>query len=368
MQQDISLSGQLREAHLPALLHALYRKQVTGVLCLSQKDLEKSLYLKEGEIVFAASKYRGDRLGMFLLKSGKITFSQYERTVHIYQSSAMKAGKRQGTVFVEQGFLTSRELYDAVIQQVKEIALSLFLWVEGEYRFSEGPLLPDQVITLKISTANLILEGIRRIPDWIRLADALPPFEHRLRLTSDPRDLFQSIDMAPSELCVLRALQGRSIRDVLNSAIFPPFETLKLIYFFFSAGIVESSESHREEIESITQRIVAGELHQRSLHKGPESTMGIREVRDAYKKMEYQNFYEILGLTSDSSCEEIQKAYYRLAKSYHPDRYLEEEMSDVKKELEGLFSKIKEAYETLTTPEKRLKHDADLPQRHRTSQ
>lgn len=192
----------------------------------------------------------------------------------------MKAGKRQGTVFVEQGLLTSRKIYEAVIHQVKEIALSLFLWIEGEYRFSEKPLLSDQVITMKISTANLILEGIRRVTDWTRLVDALPPFENRLRFTSDLRDFSQSIDLVPNELCVLGALQRRSIREVPNSAPFPPVETLKLIYFFLSAGIAKSSEPHWEKVESITQQIVVEEI----LIRDSNQHLDIREVRNAYKE------------------------------------------------------------------------------------
>ncbi|MDC4222895.1 MAG: DUF4388 domain-containing protein [Candidatus Manganitrophus sp.] len=216
MVGEIPFSGRLREAHLSSIFYMLQRRQLTGILRVRLNDLDKSLYIKEGEIIFAASRYPDDRLGMLLVKTGKLTYAQYETVVRIYEASLQGPDKtklRQGTILVKQGFLTPKELYNAVIAQVKEIILGLFTWIDGEYQFVEGPLPYQEVITLNISTAMLILQGIRRITDWTWLTGRLPSFDHPLLLTKDPRDLFQRVDLEPDEVALLSNLNGRTIRD-----------------------------------------------------------------------------------------------------------------------------------------------------------
>lgn len=58
------------------------------------------------------------------------------------------------------------------------------------------------------------------------------------------------------------------------------------------------------------------------------------------------NPYEILGLSSGASQEDVKKAYRKLAMKYHPDK------NQGDKESEEKFKEVKEAYERITEPEK----------------
>lgn len=60
------------------------------------------------------------------------------------------------------------------------------------------------------------------------------------------------------------------------------------------------------------------------------------------------DFYDVLGLDSKASQEDIKKAYRRLALKYHPDKY---------HSAEDKFKKINEAYQILSDPEKRILYD-----------
>ena len=62
--------------------------------------------------------------------------------------------------------------------------------------------------------------------------------------------------------------------------------------------------------------------------------------------------YQTLELTKNASPEEIQKAYRRLARKYHPDMNREKPDEAKKK-----FQRIQEAYDTLNDPEKRRLYD-----------
>ena len=66
--------------------------------------------------------------------------------------------------------------------------------------------------------------------------------------------------------------------------------------------------------------------------------------------MKFQDYYKTLGLSRTASQEEIQKAYRKLARKYHPD-------VNKSQEAEEKFKAINEAHEVLKDPEKRSKYD-----------
>jgi curved DNA-binding protein len=68
-----------------------------------------------------------------------------------------------------------------------------------------------------------------------------------------------------------------------------------------------------------------------------------------------RDFYETLGVSRDTSPEELQRAYRKLARTYHPD---------VNKDpgAEERFKDISEAYDVLSDPDQRRRYDAFGPE------
>jgi DnaJ-class molecular chaperone len=63
------------------------------------------------------------------------------------------------------------------------------------------------------------------------------------------------------------------------------------------------------------------------------------------------NYYEILGVDSDASLEEIKRSFRNLAMKHHPDKNKNSEESRQR------FMKIVEAYEVLSDEQSRIRYD-----------
>lgn len=67
--------------------------------------------------------------------------------------------------------------------------------------------------------------------------------------------------------------------------------------------------------------------------------------------MDKRDYYEVLGVSKNSTPDEIKKAYRQKAMQYHPDR------NPGNKEAEEKFKEAAEAYEVLSNPDKKARYD-----------
>jgi len=151
-------SGNIQNTPLSDLLRNLQSSKVTGTLTLQRNEEEKSIYVKDGNIVFASSNQSADRLGHILINAEKLTQEKMEAALKLREATH----KKFGAIVVELGFITPKELYDGLKLQVKEIIYSLFQWEEGRFQVTPGKL-PEQTIPLVLDPIDLISEIIARL-------------------------------------------------------------------------------------------------------------------------------------------------------------------------------------------------------------
>ena len=65
-----------------------------------------------------------------------------------------------------------------------------------------------------------------------------------------------------------------------------------------------------------------------------------------------KDYYNVLGVSRDATSKDIKKAYYQLAKKFHPDT------NKGDKEAQKKFQEVSEAYECLSDESKRKQYDA----------
>jgi hypothetical protein len=242
------LKGELAGLPLPDILEHLRASQGTGILSVVSANMRKSLYIKNGHVVFASSNLPSDRLGEVLIRDGKITVEQYEASV-----KAISRGRRQGKVLVEMGALSPKDLWEGVQRQVQEIVYSLFLWEEGQFQFEESLLPEKERITVDLDITDLILAGVRRV-------EATGPVQARYPesdLVLEPDADRPQTKLEDYEAHVLAMVDGeRSVLEICRESEIGDHETLKVLYALQCASLVRT---RGKKVHALDQDFVGGD-------------------------------------------------------------------------------------------------------------
>ncbi len=153
--RDLVLCADVRAFSLADVMQMIHASGKSGFLHFEHADCAKSVYLHAGEVVFASSNQRIDRLGDSLVRSGVVTAED-----HAPASAAYRPPGQFGRFLVERGVLSTRELWEGVKNQVEDIVRSLFAFGSGQVFFWEGEVRPDNVVRLALPTGRLIEEGL----------------------------------------------------------------------------------------------------------------------------------------------------------------------------------------------------------------
>jgi hypothetical protein len=153
--RDLVLTADVRAFALADLLNLVHAQAKSGFLYFEHGECTKTVYLHRGEVIFATSNQRVDRLGECLVRTGAITQAQQREADASYRPPAPF-----GRFLVKLGFLSPRDLWDGVKGQVEEIVRSLFAFDLGTVLFWEGEVRPDNVVRLALPTQKLVGEGL----------------------------------------------------------------------------------------------------------------------------------------------------------------------------------------------------------------
>ena len=154
----MSIEGKLEEIAFPCVLQILHEKRTTGRLALNKGNLNKVLFLVEGDPVNVESTLRDETLGRYLLKKGKISEEDYEKSIQLM----IEQGIQQGAALVRIGCLAPRDLYYEVKAQTREKLLTCFAWTKGSFAFYPEIDFVEDIYRFETSFPALMYEGVSR--------------------------------------------------------------------------------------------------------------------------------------------------------------------------------------------------------------
>ena len=216
--------GSLDQKPALELILELYHGGVTGSLKLERTPLQKAVYFRDGQILFAASNDPKDQLASILVEEGKLGPDQMQ-----VAQARVSSGNPLAKVLTELGYISQRELAEAARVKVERILTDLYTWNEGTFEFATKSL-PKGAIDLDLSTPHLIAASIRRIQDrdWVlnelgSLETALTPSEILDTFINETKADAQTID-------VLRQADGmKTVQQIASLSSLAEFEVCKIL-------------------------------------------------------------------------------------------------------------------------------------------
>lgn len=226
--------GQLKD-NLPQLISAFYLAQETGELVLQRGAVRKVVYFERGAPVFAVSNLATDRLGQFLVRTGKVQPDEFQAAVVV----ADRTGRRTGDVLIEMGLLTETERMYYIAQQVKAIIYSLFAWEEGSWLLAFKRRARMETLKLDLHPANLIMRGVKKLYTPARLTRLLPD-DSRPIPAQDPSYLLSDVEFESWEATLLARVDGtRTTAQLIELARRPPEQVRGLLVGLLSLRVLE---------------------------------------------------------------------------------------------------------------------------------
>jgi hypothetical protein len=224
-------SGNLSRKPALDLLVELHRGSVTGSLKLERAPLQKAVYFRDGQILFAASNDPKDQLASILVEEGKLGPDQMQ-----VAQARVSPGNPLAKVLTELGYISQRELAEAARIKVEKILTDLYTWKEGTYQFATKSL-PKGAIDLELSTSRLLFASIRRVQDRDWVLRQLGSLETVLTPTASLQQFLS--DTAPEPLAaeVLRLADGvKTVKQIGAVSSLGEFEVCKVLAAAAVAG------------------------------------------------------------------------------------------------------------------------------------
>ncbi len=151
-----------------------------------------------------------------------------------------KSGVLELTSGAQRAAVTFRDgqLVDAELGRLRgeAVVYRLLLWNEGEFEIDFRPVRAEQRIVS--STQALLMEGMRRLDEWGRLLEQIPPLDNVFEVSEE--ELVERLSEIPDEIDdILRHIDGRrSLMQVVDASDGDDLEILRAITKLYIEGVI----------------------------------------------------------------------------------------------------------------------------------
>ena len=239
------LVGNLRDFALHDFLYLIDRGHKTGSLLLRSHNDSAALYFDAGKLISVTRPQRRERLGEFLMRTGKITPDQLRQAL---DAQGVTNIRPIGKILVEQGAIDERDLQTSVQAVIEDTVYALFTWKEGEFEFkADVHPAPDDIQTpVPIAVENLIMEGVRRVDELTRIKERIPHNDMIVRFTPRANDAGAEATLTAEEWRIFARVNNRSsVKELAEKLKISAFESSSIIFGLVVSGLLEVAEPAR---------------------------------------------------------------------------------------------------------------------------
>jgi hypothetical protein len=232
------LAGSFSFMPLPELVEFLARHGATGSLTCERGAVRKTVYLRDGNAVGAASTDPREFLGQLLINFGHIDEEQLAKAFRTQQETRIRLGK----VLAMVGLVLPRVLREVLSIKIRETLLDVFRWESGVFRVEEEPpALSDDELTVSVPLSDILKEAEFRATAWDAFLSQFPSSGATL-LVDDSKIPASAGEGTIDGKLLMLAAHGRTIDEIGLALHATEFHLYQRLYALARQGVVTAAD------------------------------------------------------------------------------------------------------------------------------
>ena len=356
------MKGQLSSHPLAELIREISASRLSGALRLMRERAKALVYFEDGEVVRARSNLRVHRLA----ECARRWAAAAEARLSAVLTEAM-TDEEAASALTSAGVLGADELAALAARQTEDVLRTALLWTDGEWSFEPRAQAGGQPAA-KVDARPLLLEAARRLPPEF-VGQRLLRGEETFAPADAPPE---GVQILPAEAFVLLRLDApQSLAELLAVSGLPEPDARQALYALALCGLVcregwpralpaESvlrAQARTPPAADARTKPAVEEKRAAEPAAEPPPPDTFEELKALYALAEAESHYEVLGVAHSAPAAEIKRAYYALAKRFHPDRFRRDAGERTRARVDAAFGRISQAYEVLKDPAARAAYD-----------
>ncbi len=236
---EIDLQGRLGAFSISDIFQMFTYTEKTGTLAMIQGWNTRTITFERGRISYVAAGSRLPTIAELLIRNGRV-----RRDVVDQNARGLSDAELVGAL-LKQRVITTSDIQRCQDQLLEASIYTLFLWRNCYFTFRANELVKEGGVAVSVDSTHLIIEGTRRVDEWIEISPVVPSVFMIFRRTArqpasrpsrELYDVFSRIDGHQDVVAIARATKQTQ------------FETARKLYELVRSGHIEAIPPNREKV------------------------------------------------------------------------------------------------------------------------
>lgn len=261
----MGFQGDLDSFGLAAIFQTLTANKQSGTLHVFDKETDRYLVFAQGSIrSVSTGKRQNISLGEILVARGIID----EMTLATALTEQIQNKALLGDTLVQMGGCSQEDIDRTLRFQMEEEIYDLFTWRGANFEFEEHTLDETQlsedmrVSQVSVNTGGLILEAMRRIDEWGRIAEMIPTIHMIPVIPDDRQDEALFLSLSNEEKRIVSFMNGvNDVDQITRKSCLGRYSVTTFVSRLLQDGNAREA-SAEEMLASAENLLVQGSLEQ----------------------------------------------------------------------------------------------------------